>query len=80
MECDQFSSNAFFITDAAAGSTLDYAYHKGVKYPFVFELRDEGAYGFLLPKEQIKPAAEETVDAINVIANEALKGRKNKTD
>ncbi|KAE8748782.1 hypothetical protein FOCC_FOCC004585 [Frankliniella occidentalis] len=44
-----------------------------VKYPFVFELRDEGAYGFLLPKDQIKPAAEETVDAINVIVSEALK-------
>ncbi|KAK3924697.1 Levanase [Frankliniella fusca] len=64
---------------AAAGSTLDYAYSKGVKYPFVFELRDDGTYGFLLPKEQIKPAAEETVDAINVIVSEALKKRGNST-
>ncbi|KAJ1523144.1 hypothetical protein ONE63_001037 [Megalurothrips usitatus] len=57
----------------ASGSTLDYAYDKGVKYPMVFELRDDGTYGFLLPREQIRPAAEETVDAICTIASEAGK-------
>ncbi|XP_022243171.1 carboxypeptidase A1-like [Limulus polyphemus] len=45
----------------AAGSSLDWAYDKaGVKVGFALELRDTGRYGFLLPKEQIIPTAEET--------------------
>ncbi|XP_076358373.1 carboxypeptidase B-like [Tachypleus tridentatus] len=45
----------------AAGSSLDWTYDKaGVKVGFALELRDTGRYGFLLPKEQIIPTAEET--------------------
>lgn len=57
----------------ASGSTIDYTYQKGVRFPFVFELRDTGEHGFLLPREQIRPAAEETMDAMVTIAAEALK-------
>lgn len=34
---------------------------------FTYELRDTGRYGFLLPKEQILPSAEEFVDSLKPI-------------
>ena len=40
----------------------------GVKYAFVFELRDTGEHGFLLPKQQIIPTAEETFAAIHSLS------------
>jgi len=57
----------------AAGNTIDYAYSLNITYPFVFELRDTGRYGFVLPKEQIIPTALETFDAVSVILEEAKK-------
>jgi len=52
----------------ASGNAVDYA--KGeleVPYVYTIELRDTGAYGFLLPPEQITPCAEEIV-AFHVVA------------
>ena len=52
----------------ASGNAVDYA--KGeLKVPYVYtiELRDTGAYGFLLPAEQITPCAKEIV-AFHVVA------------
>jgi len=57
----------------ATGCAIDYAYSLNITYPFVFELRDKGKYGFVLPKEQIIPTALETFDAVNVILEEAKK-------
>lgn len=49
----------------ASGSSVDWGYAKaGVKYPFAIELRDQGKYGFLLPKNQIIPSGEEMTAAI----------------
>ena len=36
----------------------------GIKYSFTLELRDRGAYGFLLPKSQIQGVGEEVLDGI----------------
>jgi len=46
----------------AAGGSSDWAYDtiEGLKYAFALELRDTGAYGFLLPADQIIPCGEET--------------------
>ncbi|XP_040858057.1 carboxypeptidase A5 [Ochotona curzoniae] len=44
----------------ASGITVDWAYDRGIKYAFSFELRDTGRYGFLLPANQIIPTAQET--------------------
>ncbi|XP_030072246.1 carboxypeptidase A2 [Microcaecilia unicolor] len=44
----------------ASGGSIDWSYDYGIKYSFAFELRDTGAYGFLLPANQIIPTAEET--------------------
>ena len=52
----------------ASGNAVDYA--KGeleVPYAYTIELRDTGAFGFLLPPEQITPCAEEIV-AFHVVA------------
>jgi len=58
----------------AAGISLDYVYGTlNITYPFLFELRDKGRYGFVLPKEQIVPSALETFDAVKVILEEAKK-------
>jgi len=58
----------------APGNTIDYAYGTlNISYPFSFELRDTGTYGFLLPKEQIIPTALETFDAVMAILEEAQK-------
>lgn len=53
------------FADEATGGSMDWAKSKlGVPYPFEWELRDEGRYGFLLPADQIVPTALETLDSI----------------
>nr|XP_033815562.1 mast cell carboxypeptidase A-like isoform X2 [Geotrypetes seraphini] len=44
-----------------SGSSADWAYDKGIKYSFTFELRDRGKYGFLLPEYLIKSTCKETM-------------------
>jgi len=55
----------------ANGASVDYAYSLNITYPFVFELRDKGRNGVLLPKIEIIPTALETFDAVSVILEEA---------
>merc|ERR1712126_21824 len=48
-----------------AGGSSDWAYDTvGIQYAYALELRDSGAYGFLLPAEQIIPCGEETMAGI----------------
>jgi hypothetical protein len=42
-----------------SGTSQDWACDAGVQMSYTFELRDEGEYGFLLPREQILPTAKE---------------------
>lgn len=57
------------MLDEAAGSGKDWVYGSmGVKYAFVFELRDTGENGFLLPKKEIIPTAEETLAALQSLS------------
>ena len=45
----------------AAGTSVDWALGvAGIPYVYSIELRDTGAYGFLLPASEIIPNAEET--------------------
>ncbi|KAF8464869.1 hypothetical protein BDZ91DRAFT_243674 [Kalaharituber pfeilii] len=45
----------------ATGSSVDYSYDVSkIKYSFTTELRDTGAYGFVLPASQIMPTAVES--------------------
>ncbi|XP_045122302.1 carboxypeptidase B-like [Portunus trituberculatus] len=45
----------------ASGSSMDFAHGTaGIPYSYALELRDRGNYGFILPKEQIHPTAQET--------------------
>ena len=53
----------------------DYAYDKapnGLDIPlaWVYELRDTGRYGFLLPPEQIQPTSEEVINSFVEMAKE----------
>ena len=45
----------------ASGGSMDWALGEaGIPYSYGMELRDTGAYGFLLPANQIIPTGEET--------------------
>lgn len=47
-------------SDAVSGSSFDWAHGSaGVPITYLFELRDVGEFGFLLPREQIIPNNEE---------------------
>lgn len=53
------------FSDIATGNTIDWVkgtFHKPLAY--VYELRDQGRHGFLLPPEQIIPTGEETLDSL----------------
>ena len=58
-------------------STKDYAYDPdvglGIKLAWVYELRDTGRYGFLLPPEQIQPCSEEVIASYVEMAKELRK-------
>lgn len=64
----------FYFSDIASGTSTDWVKGVlGVKYVFSYEFRDKGQYGFILPPEQIIPNAQEVVDSIEVILDEASK-------
>ncbi|NXP50442.1 CBPO Carboxypeptidase, partial [Heliornis fulica] len=44
-----------------SGSSRDWAHTIGIPFSYTFELRDQGAHGFLLPPDQIRPTCEETM-------------------
>lgn len=49
--------NIYTAIYPASGSTLDWiALNTNAKYIFVFEMRDRGQYGFMLPEKLIEPA------------------------
>lgn len=60
--------NAFAIkslVEASGGSAIDYFFHDlEARYSFQIKLRDTGSYGFLLPRENIKPTGEEVFQAM----------------
>uniref|UniRef100_A0A8C1ICT3 Carboxypeptidase A2-like n=1 Tax=Cyprinus carpio TaxID=7962 RepID=A0A8C1ICT3_CYPCA len=57
----------FHTIKPASGASVDWAYLRGIKYSFAFELRDTGRYGFLLPADQIVSTARETWFALRYI-------------
>lgn len=59
---------ACLFLDAASGGSEDWTYgNLNVIYSFSVELRDEGRYGFLLPKDQIIPTGEETFEGLKAL-------------
>lgn len=54
----------------AAGASPDWVYkYLGIKHSYLIELRDRGRKGFILPKEQIIPTAEEFIEGLSVITD-----------
>ncbi|GAB1598223.1 carboxypeptidase B-like [Argonauta hians] len=53
----------------ASGASDDYAKaNQGIKYAYTVELRDEGRYGFLLPRKLIPKTCEETFVGLKAFA------------
>lgn len=63
----------FFGIDVASGGSSDWVLgtHRHIRLVYTYELRDSGAYGFLLPPEQIIPTGEETLDSLISIFQQA---------
>ncbi|XP_038667716.1 carboxypeptidase A1-like [Scyliorhinus canicula] len=59
------------LMNESSGNSIDWSYNQGIKYAFAFEMRDEGQYGFRLPRSQIIPTAEETWLGIKKIMEHA---------
>ena len=58
----------------ASGGSLDWTLGElGIPYSYGMELRDTGAYGFLLPPEQIIPTGEEAFAFHLTAAREIIK-------
>lgn len=58
----------FSISDQVSGTSIEWYYEKLQPFiPFVYELRDEGEDGFLLPREQIVPTGNETLASLEAI-------------
>ena len=56
------------VTDFSSGCSVDWFYSTGgFKYSYTLELRDTGAYGFLLPANQIIPNSEEVWAGVQVV-------------
>ncbi|XP_028968012.1 carboxypeptidase B [Galendromus occidentalis] len=55
------------ILYAASGLSNDWVHSQGVTHAYVAELRDTGSHGFVLPPEQILPAAEEVFEGIKAL-------------
>lgn len=66
------TGNIAEVVYIATGSSLDWVkgtFHKPIT--FLYELRDRGRHGFVLPPEQIIPTGEETMDSLIAIFKEA---------
>jgi len=64
-----------------SGLSTDYlagVFRKPVVY--LYELRDEGQYAFLLPPEQIIPTGQETLDSLVALFTETLSREYAKND
>ncbi|XP_051839648.1 carboxypeptidase O isoform X1 [Antechinus flavipes] len=53
-----------------SGNSRDWAYHIGIPFAYIFELRDNGTYKFTLPEDQIQPTCEETMAAVLSICDD----------
>jgi len=59
------------LPDSATGGSYDWAKGvAGIKYSYTVELRDQGDFGFLLPRSQIVPTGEEMWAAIQAAVEE----------
>ncbi|XP_068575952.1 carboxypeptidase B2 [Cebidichthys violaceus] len=63
----------------APGGSDDWAYNRGIKYSFTFELQDRGRYGFLLPPSFISRACNEALLAVKTVALKVIEKTQTST-
>lgn len=56
----------------ASGTSLDWGWDAAGAYAFTYELRDTGAFGFILPPEQIIPSGEEILESFLYVGDQVL--------
>ncbi|XP_045776307.1 uncharacterized protein LOC123874827 [Maniola jurtina] len=60
------------VHDGATGSIADWIKHRfNPPVVFTYQLRDQGAWGYTLPVNQVLPSCEETFDSVMAIIREA---------
>jgi len=70
------STEAASRMETGGGSAIDWFYHEmKIRYSYQIKLRDTGAYGFLLPKENIVPTGEEAFNAVKYFGDYLLGNR-----
>lgn len=72
--------NVVDLLYVASGESFDWV--KGRLNPYLsygIELRDQGNFGFILPKEEIIPSSQEFLDGLCVFLEEVKKGTSNST-
>ncbi|XP_045145010.1 carboxypeptidase B2 [Echinops telfairi] len=57
----------------APGGSDDWIYDLGIKYSFTIELRDKGAFGFLLPERFIRPTCNDALAAVHKIVQHVIR-------
>jgi extracellular matrix protein 14 len=58
------------LVEYGGGSMVDWFFHyMGAHYSYQLKLRDTGSYGFLLPKEFIRPTGREIFNAVRYMAD-----------
>ncbi|XP_053327657.1 carboxypeptidase O-like [Spea bombifrons] len=53
-----------YLLYSISGASADWAADLKIKLSYIFELRDDGTYGFELPPDQIEPTCQETMTAV----------------
>lgn len=68
------NSKIVFFLGPVSGLSVDWYYEKlNATISFLYEMRDRGRFGFLLPPEEIIPVGEEHFASLRAILIEYLK-------
>ena len=63
---------SIYFVDVCSGVTVDWTADIGIPLNYLFELRDTGEHGFILPPDQIIPTGRELLMAMDVLHTQVI--------